>query len=447
MSDLAALFGSLFLTLYLRHGQTFSEKLEFHLAPFSIIFVVWLIVFYIANLYEPATLRNNIYFYSALLQAIIVSSVISIALFYLIPLFNIAPKTNLAIFASIFTGLEFSARYGFNRVFEKKFRKSVLIVGLNKQAFELAQFIKNNPQLGYELKSVVDLTPNQPNENENDFKKFSVIQGLENLEKQIQNEKINTIVISPEAYQNPETINVFYRSLGKKISFFNLASFYERLTGKVPLGAINQVWFLENISEGKKRAYELIKRIGDIVFGLLFGIISLVFYPFVIIAMQIDSPGPIFYRQTRIGRVGKSFQLVKFRNMIPNAEAKTGAVWASENDPRITRVGSFLRKTRLDEIPQLWTIVKGDMSLVGPRAERPEFHDILKKEIAFYEERYLIKPGLTGWAQINFHYGSSVEDAAEKLKYDLYYIKNRSLLLDLGIILKTTRIALKQAGR
>lgn len=133
--------------------------------------------------------------------------------------------------------------------------------------------------------------------------------------------------------------------------------------------------------------------------------------------------------------------------MIPNAEEKTGAVWTVENDPRITRVGNFLRKTRLDEIPQLWTIVKGEMSLVGPRAERPEFHEMLKNGVPFYEERYLIKPGLTGWAQINFHYGSSVSDAAEKLKYDLYYIKNRSLLLDLGIALKTVRIALQQSGR
>src|SRR3989338_5035094 len=133
ISDLAVLFGSLLLTLYLRYGQGFSEKLEFHFIPFSIIFIVWPIIFYIANLYEPATLRNNIYFYSSLLQAIIISSVISIALFYLIPLFKIAPKTNLAIFTAIFTGLEFSARFGFNRIFEKKFKKNALIVGLNKQ--------------------------------------------------------------------------------------------------------------------------------------------------------------------------------------------------------------------------------------------------------------------------------------------------------------------------
>ncbi|HXK41170.1 MAG TPA: sugar transferase [Candidatus Paceibacterota bacterium] len=447
ISDLAILFGSLLLTLYLRYGQAFSEKLDFHLVPFSLIFAVWLVVFYIANLYEPAILRNNIYFYSSLLQSIVVASAISVIFFYLVPLFSIAPKTNLAIFIAIFTGMEFGARFGFNKIFEKKFKKSVLIVGLNKQSFELAQFIKNNPQLGYDLRCVVDLTPNRPDEDEEEFKKFGIIQGLDNLEKQVKNEKIDTIVISPEAYQNSETINIFYKSLEQKISFFNLASFYERLTGKVPLGAINQIWFLENLSEGKKRGYELTKRVFDTAFAVIIGVVSLVLYPLIALAIKTSSSGPVFYKQKRFGQSGKTFEILKFRTMRRDAEKETGAVWTTENDPRITRVGNFLRKTRLDEFPQVWNILRGEMSFVGPRAERPEFHELLQKDVPFYEERYLIKPGLTGWAQINFHYGSSVKDAAEKLKYDLYYIKNRSLLLDLGIILKTIRITLKQAGR
>ena len=235
--------------------------------------------------------------------------------------------------------------------------------------------------------------------------------------------------------------------MGKKIIFLILASFYELLTGRIPLGAINQIWFLENLSEGTKRGYEIVKRSGDIIFAIVIGVISLILYPFAILAVKISSPGPIFYRQKRVGQLGKVFEIVKFRTMRKDAEKDTGAIWTTENDPRITKVGNFLRKTRLDEVPQVWNILKGEMSFVGPRAERPEFHDLLRKNVPFYEERYLIKPGLSGWAQINFHYGSSVQDAAEKLKYDLYYIKNRSLLLDLGIILKTVRIAFKQAGR
>ena len=235
--------------------------------------------------------------------------------------------------------------------------------------------------------------------------------------------------------------------MGQKISFFNLDSFYDPDTGKVPLGAINQIWFLENLSEGKKRGYEIIKRMFDTVFAVIIGIISLIPYPFIALVIKLSSPGPVFYKQKRLGQSGKIFEIIKFRTMHKDAEKETGAVWTTDNDPRVTRAGRFLRKTRLDEIPQIWNILKGEMSFVGPRAERPEFHDLLQTNVPFYEERYLIKPGLSGWAQINFHYSSSIKDAAEKLKYDLYYIKNRSLLLDLGILLKTIRITLQQAGR
>ena len=167
--------------------------------------------------------------------------------------------------------------------------------------------------------------------------------------------------------------------------------------------------------------------------------LSLFIYPFIILVIKLDSRGPVFYKQKRVGRIGKVFEIIKFRTMRQDAEKSTGAVWAADNDPRITKIGMFLRKTRIDELPQLWNILKGEMSLVGPRAERPEFHAILKKDVPFYEERYLIKPGLSGWAQINFRPSASFEEAHEKLCYDIYYIKNRSFFLDLLIILKTIK--------
>lgn len=427
--DIALLYVSLLGMLRIRYGADFIKEYQTHLLPFIIIFAIWILVFYIANLYEPRTLRNTVHFYSRLFETIIVTTVISIVIFYLIPFFGITPKTNLAIFTVIFTALETLGRSFYNSIVETKFKKYTLIVGDTEQSRELAKFIEDNPQLGYTLNELI-----HPQDSEHLAEALGV-QGLD------------TVVISPEAYNLSHITEAFYKSLGKNINFYSLANFYERLTGQVPLGAINQIWFLENLSEGSKRSYESLKRIYDIVFGLLFGIISLLLYPFIVLAMQIESPGPIFYSHTRIGKLGKPFKLTKFRNMIPNAEAKTGAVWTEDNDPRVGRVGRFLRKTRLDEIPQFWIVVKGDMSLVGPRAERPEFYSTLKKEIPFYEERNLIKPGLSGWAQINYHYGSSIKDTAEKLKYDLYYIKNRSFLLDLGIILKTIRTVASQAGK
>lgn len=428
--DIASLYGALIATLIIRYPDNFAEQYGIHFPPFLFIFALWILIIYITNLYDFGLLRNNLEFYSNLFRAIIVASVISVFFFYLIPIFQITPRTNLAIFIAIFSGIVTASRTLFNKANASGFKKPLLIVGVNNQSLELAKFIEGNPQLGYELKYLMDLAK----------------EGVKNVDQIIKKEKINTVVISPETYQAPHIIDTFYRSLENRVTFRNLSSFYEQLTNKVPLGAINQVWFLENLSEGSKKTYEEVKRFSDIVFAAILGITVSPFLLLIILVLKLSSSGPVFYRQTRFGQNGKTFEIIKFRTMKTDAE-KDGAVWAQKNDPRITKFGRLLRKTRIDELPQLWNIIKGEMSFVGPRAERPEFHEKLKQNIPFYEERYIIKPGLSGWAQINYSYGSSVADAAEKLQYDLYYIKNRSLILDLGIILKTINIALRQAGR
>ena len=432
LSDILVFYGSLLLTLLIRYDSRsdFGYHYNIHIVPFGIIFVLWLIIFYIANLYEPRTLRNNLDFYSSLFQSILIAASISVIFFYLIRFFGITPKTNLLIFIIIFTGLETLSRYLWNRLFETKFKKSVLIVGVDQHTQELIEFMRAHPQFGYEIKHIADLEKDDTSQ----------------IADFVSRGEVDTVIVTPMAYKYPRIINAFYKSLINKISLYNSVSFYEKLTGRVLLGAINQIWFLENLGEARKKSFEIFKRAADTILAVIFGVISLVFYPFIIIAIRLSSLGPIFYKQKRVGQAGKTFEIIKFRTMVQNAEM-TGAVWAIDNDPRVTKIGKFLRKTRLDEIPQLWNIFKGEMSFVGPRAERPEFQDLLQDNVPFYEERYLIKPGLTGWAQINFRYGSSVKDAEEKLKYDLYYIKNRSPILDLGIILKTILIALKHAGR
>src|SRR3989344_5318764 len=321
LSDTTILYISLVLTLLIRYPDKFQEQYWIHLFPFSLIFISWLLVFYIANLYEPKLLRNNVHFYSALSQAIVISAAISVLFFYLIPLYGITPRTNLLIFLIIFTGLEFANRSISNNVLQKSFKKSVLIIGTNNQSLELDLFIKENPQLGYEIKSVIDISSDE----------------LKNISHKIREEKIDTIVLSPEAYQVPEIINIFYRSLEQKVGFTNLASFYELLTGMVPLGAINQVWFLENLNEGNKKAYEIVKRSNDMVFAVVIGLISLLFYPLIILLIKTTSAGPIFYKQKRVGWAGKTFEIIKFRTMKKDAEKETGAVWASNDDPRITK--------------------------------------------------------------------------------------------------------------
>jgi exopolysaccharide biosynthesis polyprenyl glycosylphosphotransferase len=218
------------------------------------------------------------------------------------------------------------------------------------------------------------------------------------------------------------------------------------LTGKLLIENIQPSWFV--FSEGFQLTLTMrfFKRIHDIVFAILGLCVSVLLLPLLAVAIKIDSPGPIFFRQSRAGKNEESFTLYKLRTMRQNAEEKSGPVWASENDSRITRVGKFLRKMRLDELPQLYNVLKGDMSVVGPRPERPEFVDLLTEKIPFYAKRQFVKPGITGWAQIRYRYGASEDDALEKLRYDLYYLKNYSFVLDIFILLETIKVVLFQRG-
>lgn len=223
---------------------------------------------------------------------------------------------------------------------------------------------------------------------------------------------------------------------------------YERLTGMVPVEYVGGQWNVVLPISGRSPfdPYPMLKRLMDLaisVFGLTVGVILL---PLVALAIRIDSPGPIFYAQERVGKAGRIIKVVKFRSMIQDAEAHAGPIWAIDNDPRITRVGRFLRRSRIDELPQLYNILKGEMSMVGPRPERPFFVDRLQQSIPFYRTRLTILPGITGWAQVNYGYGSTEADALIKLKYDLYYIRHRSILLDVLIILRTFSKVVRMEG-
>ncbi|HXV27032.1 MAG TPA: sugar transferase [Candidatus Paceibacterota bacterium] len=445
LSDIAVLYASLITTLFVRYGFSARDSFENHLFPFSVIFLVWLLAMYIAGLYEHRLLHNRREFFESLGQAATAATVISIIFFYTVPAFGITPKTNLLIFAGVFLVLEAAARYFINRMLAQGADKNVLIVDDGPESLELARTIRDNPQMGYVVASMVrtgqpTLTPDEPTE-------FPVLPGPGELETFLAYRDVDTVVIGPRAYAMPEFIDGLFDSLGRGTNFTDLATFTERLTGKVPVTSINQVWFLENLTEGSKRPFEAAKRVVDIVFSIAAGTIVLALFPVIALAIRMDSPGPVLFRQRRTGKGGTPFNIVKFRTMVANAEATSGAVWAADKDPRVTRLGRILRLTRIDELPQLWNILRGQMSLVGPRAERPELEREIVRGVPFYRQRYLVKPGLSGWAQIRYRYGASVQDALEKLQYDLFYIKNRSLLLDLEIILKTIAISLRQQGR
>ena len=453
IGDIIILYAALALTLTIRYGSFDLITFQNHLFSFTIIFLAWLIIFYIHNLYDLNIAKNNTAFYSALFRALLINTALAIAFFYFVPqifVIGIAPKTNLFLVILVFVILFWLWRNLFNKIAgSRALNINTAVIGYNPQAIELAKEIKKNPQLGYKLKFIIKDGEIEKTE---EIKDIETRTGLKNLKDILVKEKISMAIIAPEVYKSIDVIQNLFECLRHKIDFTNLSTFYEKFTQKVPISAINQIWFLENISQNRKGFYDFSKRVFDFFAALVLLIISLPFWPIIALLIKIASPGPVFYKQTRIGQQGKPFKVMKFRSMYANdadggCEKNTGPKMAQENDSRITRFGKFMRKTRIDELPQLWNIIKGEMSFVGPRAERPEFHEELKKQIPFYQERYLIKPGLSGWAQINYGYSSSIEDNFEKIQYDLYYVKNRSFPLDLGIILKTINTILRGGGR
>jgi exopolysaccharide biosynthesis polyprenyl glycosylphosphotransferase len=224
-----------------------------------------------------------------------------------------------------------------------------------------------------------------------------------------------------------------------------LTGFSEHLFGRVPLESINAAWFMHLIHPFYRPYSRAAKRIADVGAALLMGMLSLPLLPIVALAVKLTSPGPVFYSQVRVGAGGRPFRIYKFRTMVEDAE-RNGVAWATPGDPRITRVGGIMRNTRIDEIPQLWNVIRGTMSFVGPRPERPEFVSELERRIPYYNRRHQLKPALTGWAQVRAGYADSVDAAADKLAYKLYYLKHRSLLFDVIVFMETIRVVLSRAG-
>jgi exopolysaccharide biosynthesis polyprenyl glycosylphosphotransferase len=247
---------------------------------------------------------------------------------------------------------------------------------------------------------------------------------------------IREIVIHSDEFKDAAVLRAALGSLRNDRRVTDAVTFYEKSLHRVPVGEISAEWFLFADLQLYRREQATLKRMLDVLIAAIGLLVSLVAAPFIALAIKLDSPGPIFYSQDRIGLKGRVFRLHKFRTMTANAEGG-GMLWSFKGDKRVTRVGRFLRRARLDELPQFWNILRGQMSMVGPRPERPEFVAQLAETIPFYDQRHLIMPGLTGWAQINYRYGSCTEDAKRKLEYDLYYMKHMSLELDLLILLRT----------
>lgn len=431
--DIFLAYIALFLTILIRFFENFNwDIFKQHLLPFSFLYISWFILFYIFGIYDVNLIKpDKIYLSLKIAQVILVCLIVGIIFFYLTPFFNISPKINLAINGLIFGIFVFVWRRGFYQIFSSNIISNVAFLGKNSLADDIIKEIETNPQLGYKFIKFLD-------------SKKSIFDQLKNNEGR--KRAIDELIVLQNPIVEKKLTQELYRCLSLRINITDFPQMYEKIFQKIPIDILNENWFLTNLKEGEKKIYDKIKRIEDIIFASLMICLTIPLWFLIAILIKLEDNGQIFYKGKRVGKDGKIFTLWKFRSMKEEDTEKTEKViWPIRNDPRITKIGKFLRKIHLDELPQLINILKGDISLVGPRPEKLEFAQKLEKIIHHYRHiRYIIKPGLTGWAQIKFRYAYSIEDFYEKFKYDLYYIKNRSFFLDIGILLKTFQFFFKE---
>lgn len=434
LGDLVAFYIALWLMLVARYWSLPEGELwASHVASFSILFVVWVVIFFIAGLYEKHTLILKSRLSGAILNAQIANSVIAVIFFYLIPYFGITPKTNLFINLALSLGLILLWRLYFFPSFEVKQKENAILVGMGSEMIELEQEVNNNSRYGLQFISSIDLTAVGNESFKDEILERMYSEEVSVLVADFRNEKVEPLL--------PNLYNLIF----SKVKFVDMHKLYEDIFDRIPLSLVEYSWFLENIAGTAQKGYDLLKRTMDLLLATGLTIVSLMFYPFVYVAIKLEDGGPIFFSQERIGQNNKIIRLKKFRSLAVHNSPDGLA-----SDPKPTKVGAFLRKTRIDELPQLFSVLTGDLSLIGPRPEIPTLVKHYEKEIPYYNIRHIIKPGLSGWAQLYQaappKWGMGVDETRTKLSYDLYYIKNRSGILDLKIALRTIKTLLSREG-
>jgi exopolysaccharide biosynthesis polyprenyl glycosylphosphotransferase len=399
------------------------------------LFVIWVFIFFIIGLYEKHTTIFKSRLPIKVLGAQIFNSLLAVVFFYFIPYFGVTPKIILFIYIIISLALILAWRIYGQKIFGLKNKERAMVLGRGPEMNLLLQEVNNNPRYGLEFVYSFDLDKSD----EADFQK-EIIEKIKML-------NVSVVVIDLQNDSLKKKLVNFYELLFSNIRFVDINSLYEDIFDRVPLSLVSYNWFLENVSLSQSVTYDVFKRVTDAVFAFILGLISLIAYPFICLAIKIEDHGPVLIIQERIGRNNKLVKIFKFRTMNFNDNESN----ENKSVNKITKVGGFLRKSRLDEIPQLWNVLIGDLSLIGPRPELPALAQIYEMEVPYYNARHLITPGLSGWAQLYHenhpHQGVDTLETKNKLSYDLYYIKNRSLFLDLKIALKTIKALLSRTGK
>ncbi|MDY7031604.1 MAG: TIGR03013 family XrtA/PEP-CTERM system glycosyltransferase [Thermodesulfobacteriota bacterium] len=439
------IFLSVMMATWLRLGSDYHLLTNYTVVipKALLIAVVCQLSLYYFDLYDFRVTDSNIELGIRLLQSLGSSSIALAVLYYLFPSLIIG-KGIFIITLSLIIVLIVSWRMLYNWILKSKsFSERVLILGSGELASDIAREILERKDSGF---FVVGFLEGEEKMVGVSIVNPKVIGTYGQLLQVVDEEKIDRIVVAIQQRRGQMPVKDLLECRLKRIRIEEGTSFYERLTGKIPVQNIYPSWLIFSggfrrliISNTAKRVFEMIVSV-----CVLFFFLPIILFTSILI--KIDSKGPVFFTQKRAGKDGKVYRLIKFRSMRHNAESETGPVWAQVNDNRITRVGRIIRKARIDEIPQIFNVLKGDMSIVGPRPERPFFVKKLEKKIPYYSQRLCVKPGVTGWAQIKYNYGASEEDSMKKLQYDMYYIKNMSVCLDILIIFETIKVVLFGKG-
>jgi lipopolysaccharide/colanic/teichoic acid biosynthesis glycosyltransferase len=429
LGDIVLFIFGLWLALIVRYSAFPSAAVfESHFSPFAILFAVWLLVFFVTGLYEKHTTVFKSRLPLVIINAEIINAAIGVIFFYFIPYFGIAPKTILFLDLVITTILIVLWRLYGVRLTQGRKKDKAILIGSGNEVRELQEEVNGNSRYSFTFVSSID--PLSLENNVMEEKLLGLIYGSD----------ISIIVIDLKNEKMSPSMLHFYNLIFSGIQFVDMHRMYEEVFDRIPLSLLTYSWFLENISVSPKPFYDFMKRGMDIILSGIIAIVSLIFYPFVIAAIKFDDGGPVFFYQKRVGKNNGIIQIIKFRSMGIDDAGKHA----------VTRIGKILRKSRIDELPQLWNVLKGDISLIGPRPEIPELVNLYQKQIPYYNVRHLIKPGLSGWAQMYHqqhpHHAADIDETKNKLSYDIYYIKNRSLLLDLRIALRTIKVLFSLVG-
>jgi exopolysaccharide biosynthesis polyprenyl glycosylphosphotransferase len=419
--------------------------------PMLVVYVYWLIVFTFVGMYRTWFAASRFDEISTLFKASFVGIFILFFIIFLDDyLHGVESNTRILIF--IYWGL-IVLYVGAGRLIIRSVQRNLLIkgigrrnsivIGFNPKGFEIHEQIKQAPGLGLDVIGYIAINPDNAGKENNNVK---VIGTINNLSSVVESENIREAIIALEQEDHNILVDIIAQLESKNVGLKIVPDLYEILSGQARSAQIYGVPLMDIMPELMPEWEKKLKRLLDIVISLLILIFSLPIVLVFSIAIKLDSKGSIFFKQDRIGMNNKVFKVIKFRSMFEDAEKHTGPVWSQKNDPRVTRVGKIIRRLRIDEIPQMYNVFRGEMSLVGPRPERPFFVEKLSAEIPYYKRRLKVRPGITGWAQVKHKYDESIEDVKIKLRYDLFYIENMSLRMDLKILIRTMYVVLFGKG-